>query len=98
MFEEILSNVTVLAFLAVTLSKVIENTIGKLYENIPVLKNYRWTIIFWSILAGILLCLRAEIGILPALPPPDNYLLAGVMVGCGAGLFWDIVLDPGPTH
>lgn len=70
MFEEILSNVTVLAFLAVTLSKVIENTIGKLYENIPVLKNYRWTIIFWSILAGILLCLRAEIGILPALPLP----------------------------
>lgn len=96
MFEEILSNVTVLAFLAVALAKIVENTITKVYDNIPALAQQKWTIVFWSVALGILVCLRAQIGILPNLPPPDNYILAGTLVGCGASVFWDVILDKGP--
>lgn len=93
MFENVIENAVVLAFLAVALAKIVENTIGRIYDNIPWLRPHRWTIVFWSVAFGIALCWRARIGILGELAVPDTYILAGVIVGCGASVFWDIVLD-----
>lgn len=102
---DVLGNVVLVAFLGTLVAKLNDAIIGPLYElayhllNVSEEKRQVWnqTRFLWAIAMGELLCLRAKIGFLPAiLPAPDTYVVCGLLVGAGAGIVWDLVLDKPP--
>ena len=105
LLPEVMANVVLIAFMATLVAKLNEAVFGRLYTMLfkmfsvseEAQERWRLTLFLWAIALGELLCIRAKIGFMTTiLPTPDAYVLCGLMVGCGAGLIWDLVLDPVP--
>ena len=105
LLPEVFANIVLIAFLATLVAKLNEAVFGRIYEmlfkafNVSVAAQERWrlTLFLWAIALGEAICLRAKIGFMTTLlPEPDTFILCGLLVGCGAGLAWDLWLDPIP--
>ncbi len=104
-YLDLVQNAVVLGLLAATVAKLNEATIGRLYDAIYSLigvsevwqTRVNGTRFLWALVLGVLLCVRAHIPFMgDILPSPDSYVIAGLVVGSGAGLIWDLVLDKVP--
>jgi hypothetical protein len=105
LLPEIFGNIVLIAFVATLVAKLNEAVFGRIYEALfsafhvseDAQGHWRKTLFVWAIVLGEAICLRAKIGFMPTLlPTPDTYILCGLLVGCGAGLVWDLLLDPTP--
>lgn len=104
-YLDLVQNAVVLGLLAAMIAKINEATIGRLYDALYALIGVSevWqgrinsTRFLWALALGILLCVRAQVPFMgDILPSPDSYVVAGLVVGSGAGLIWDLVLDKVP--
>lgn len=105
-YLDLVQNAVVLGLLAATIAKINEATIGRLYDAIYAMTGasdalqarINGTRFLWALVMGVVLCIRAHIPFMgDVLPAPDSYVLAGLVVGSGAGLIWDLVLDKVPS-
>ena len=106
-YQDLVQNVVVLGLLALAVAKVNEAVVGRLYDALFTLfavpedwqSRIRSTLFLWAEAMGVTLCVRASIPFMgDVLKAPDSYILAGVIVGAGAGVIWDVVLDKAPIQ
>lgn len=106
-YLDLVQNAVVLGLLAAMIAKINEATIGRVYDALYALigvsdawqARINGTRFLWALVLGVLLCVRARIPFMAdVLPAPDSYVIAGLVVGSGAGLIWDLVLDKAPSE
>lgn len=104
-YLDLVQNAVILGLLAAMIAKINEATIGRVYDALYALigvsdawqSRINSTRFLWAVILGVLLCVRSRIPFMgDILPAPDSYVVAGLVVGSGAGLIWDLVLDKVP--
>ena len=105
LLPEVMANVVLIAFLGALVAKLNEAVFGRIYSMLFAMFNvspeaqerWRMSLFLWAIALGVALCMYANIGFMTSIvPAPGANVLAGLLVGCGAGFLWDVVLDPVP--
>lgn len=106
-YADLIPNVLILGLLALAVAKINEAVVGQLYAAAYALFNvpYAWqerintTRFLWALALGLVLCTQAHIPFMgEQIPAPLSYILAGLIVGAGAGVVWDLALDPVPSR
>lgn len=104
-FVDLIPNVLVLGLLALVIAKINEAVVGQVYDALYALfaVSDDWqgrinrTRFVWAVALGLVLCIVSRIPFLPEyIAEPYTYVIAGLVVGSGAGVIWDVALDTVP--
>ena len=106
-YADLIPNVLILGLLALAVAKINEAVVGQLYAAAYSLfsvsaewqERINTTRFLWALGLGVLLCVQAHIPFMgEQIPAPLSHVIAGLIVGSGAGVVWDLVLDPVPVN
>lgn len=104
-YADLIPNVLVLGLLALVIAKLNEAVVGQLYDAIYAMfavsdelqARINRTRFIWALALGVTLCVVSRIPFLfEYIAEPYTYVIAGLIVGGGAGVIWDVVLDKVP--
>ena len=105
-YLDVIGNVIALGALSVAISKIVEAVIAQGYAAVFALleveeerrEAWRKTLFLWAVGLGLGICVYSEIPFMPAfIREPLSHWIAGLITGAGAGVIWDIALDPIPS-
>ena len=100
MFAEIAGYLAMITLMAYAVETIVEALFGRVIDNIPTLKKYRWTLVYIAVLVGIagawvyrfdLISLLGKYFGLVVLVTWFGITITGIMIGMGAAYIHQVI-------